>query len=211
MPEKLRVVLADDHPTILVGVRAVLASTPDIEVIGEVSDSLKVQPACLELRPDVLILDLHMPKGPSAVSTLAYVREHCPATKVLIFSAFGDSAYVQGMLKAGADGYVLKDEMPETVAAAIRAVAAGGTWFSQSVMQEMMRFGQGELPTLSSQEWNVLERIALGRDNASIAGELGLALSTVRNYASTIYAKIGVTGRAGAATWYAEHKKRRDG
>ncbi len=210
MPEKLRVVLADDHPAILVGVRAVLASTPDIEVIGEVSDGLKVQPACLELQPDVLILDLHMPKGPSAASTLAHVREHCPATKVLIFSAFGDSAYVQGVLKAGANGYVLKDEMPEVLATAIRAVAAGGTWFSQSVTQKMRSLDQGQPPALTSQEWHVLEKIALGCDNALIARDLGLALSTVRNYASTIYGKIGVTGRAGAATWYAEHKEWRE-
>jgi DNA-binding NarL/FixJ family response regulator len=210
MPDKLRVVLADDHPAILVGVRAVLASTPDIEVIGEVTEALNVQPACLELRPDVLILDLHMPKGPSAASTLAFLREHCPATKVLIFSAFCDAAYVQGMLKAGASGYVLKDEMPEVLATAIRAIAAGDTWFSQPVVQKMLSLDRGELRPLTSQEWHVLERIALGYDNAAIAADLGLALSTVRNYASAIYTKIGVSGRAGAATWYARHEEQRE-
>jgi DNA-binding NarL/FixJ family response regulator len=172
----IRVLLADDHPLVRAGVRAALMTESDVTLVGEATDGYQAWRLCQELAPDVLLLDLNMP-GPAPVETATYVRERHPGTKVLVLSAYDDDAYVRGLVGAGVAGYVLKDEAPEVVVNAVRAVVRGGTWFSRPVVEKL---------------------IACGWSNAHIAAELSLAEQTVRNYASRVYAKLEVSSRTEA-------------
>jgi DNA-binding NarL/FixJ family response regulator len=202
MTEAIRVLLADDHPLVRAGIRSVLIAEEDIALVGEAVDGDQVQRLCQELEPEILLLDLNMP-GPSPFETVAYLRQHCPAVKVLVLTAYDDDAYVHGLMRAGVAGYVLKDEATETVVRAIRLVVQGKSWFSQPVVEKLVRL-KTEEAILTDRERQILSLIAQGRDNSQIAVELDLAEQTVRNYVSRIYTKLGVDTRVQAVVWARE-------
>ena len=203
----IRVLLADDHPLVRAGLRATVATAPDILLIGEATTGDEARQRCRELAPDIILLDLHMP-GPPPVATVAYLREHCPATRVLVLTAHDDDAYVHGLLAAGVAGYVLKDEVPETLLLAIRGVARGGTWFSRAIAAKLARAvapGASDLPHFTEREEELRRALEQGWDNARIAAALYLSEQTVRNYLSRLYAKLGVRTRADAIIWLRDH------
>ena len=202
MTNKTRVLLADDHPLVRTGLRTTLTVEIDIDLVAEATDGNEVQSLCRELQPDVLLLDLNMP-GPTPYETIAYLREHCPATKALILTAYDEDAYVRGLAAAGVMGYVLKDEAPETVIQAIRAVMQGQMWFSQPIV-EKLACQEIEDTLLTEREQQILCLIARGLDNVQIAAELDLAKQTVRNYVSRIYTNLGVASRGEAIIWARE-------
>ena len=209
MSESIRVLIADDHPLIRSGLCVALRSEPDIVVTGEASDGDEVQRQCASLQPDVLVLDVNM-DGPPAVATatLTSVRELCPRTRVLILTAYDDDVYVRGLVLAGAMGYVLKDEAPEALVQAVRTVAQGGTWFSRSVVENLVlraERDERDAPLLTERESQIIRLIARGWDNARIAEELCLSEQTIRNYVSRLYGKIGVQTRAEAVVWGRDH------
>jgi len=206
MSEPIRVLIADDHPLIRSGLSMALQTEPDIVVAGEVSDGDEAQRQCAGLQPDVLVLDLNM-DGPPAVATLASVRELCPSTRVIILTAYDDDAYVRGLVQAGAMGYVLKDELPETLVQAVRSVARGGTWFSRPVVETLFhaKHAESDAPPLTERESQIMRLITQGWDNARIAEELSLSEQTIRNYVSHLYRKIGVQTRAEAVVWARDH------
>lgn len=136
MTQTIRVLIADAHPLILRGTHETLSGADDITLVGEATRSEEAQRLCAELCPDVLLLDLQMP-GATATETVAYVREHCPETRVIILTAYDDAVYVRRMLAEGAMGYVLKDEAAEAVPTAIRSVIQGGTWLSRRVRERL--------------------------------------------------------------------------
>jgi len=200
MSHPIRVLLADDHPLICVGIRAVLAATPTIELVGETTDGCMTQQMCQELHPTVLLLALDLP-GPPTMEIVAFVQTHCPATQVLVLSPDRDCA--QQLLAASVAGCVLKTEVPTMLVPAIHAVAQGGTWFSQSMLIELVR-GQTEQTVaepLTAREQQILSLLARGWNNAQIAAELHLAEQTVRNHTRHLYAKLGVHSRAEAIVW----------
>lgn len=204
----IRVLLADDHPLVRAGLRATVVTAPDIALVGEATTGDEARRLCQDLAPDVILLDLHMP-GPPPVATVAYLREHCPTTRVLILTAHDDDAYVQGLLAAGVAGYVLKDEVPETLLHAIRGVAQGGTWFSQAIATKLARavaHRTNGTPDFSEREQELLRALEQGWDNAHIAASLYLSEQTVRNYLSRLYAKLGVRSRADAIIWLRDHQ-----
>ncbi|MBE7556830.1 MAG: DNA-binding response regulator [Anaerolineae bacterium] len=199
MPPTIRVILADDHPLILTGLRTTLTAQADIELIGEATTGEEVQQLCLALRPDVLLLDLRMP-GPPGLKTLAFLREHCATIKIIVLTAYDDDIYIRGVARAGAAGYILKDEAPEAVVQAIHTTVQGGTWFSRPVVDKLADLRKAE-PHLTERERQILSLIVQGWDNARIAAEVGLAEQTIRNHASHLYAKLGVKSRTEAVIW----------
>jgi len=208
LAETISVLLADDHPLVRAGMRTTLTAEPDIVLVGEATDGYEAQRLCEELQPNVLLLDLNMP-GPRPVETVGWLRQVFPNIKVLVLTAYDDDAYVRGLLSAGVAGYVLKDEAPETVVHAIRAVVRGGSWFSRSVVDKLVRQRTQapnglEEETLTDREQQLLAMIAQGWDNTRIAAELNLAEQTVRNYISRLYQKMGVRTRGEAIVWARE-------
>ena len=208
MDGQVRILLADDHPLVRSGVRVTLGDEPDLLVVGEATDGLQARRMALDVQPNVLLLDLSMP-GPPAHETVIYLRQHCPQTKVLILTAYDDDAYVQGLVAAGVAGYVLKDEMPETVVSALRTVVQGDTWFSSSLLGRLGRrktpaSSRGEFSWLTPHELQTLVLVMAGRTDREIGEEMNLAERTVRYRLRSVYDKLGVEGRVEAAVRAAE-------
>lgn len=210
----IRVLLADDHAVVRAGLRAILAAEPDIRTVAEATTGEEAQRLCAELQPDVLLLDLSMP-GPSASDTVTYARLHSPATRVVVLTARDDPASVHELTALGAGGYVLKDDEPEAVVAAIRGVHGGGSWLSRGAVAAVTRSpthatAEREERRLTGRERQLLGLLASGHDNARIAAELHLSEQTVRNYLTRLYDKIDVSSRIEAVAWLRAHEERTD-
>jgi len=204
----IRVVIADDHPIVRQGLRALLVDEPEIAVVGEATTGDEVQEACRTLQPDVLLLDLSMPGAPAA-DTVRSLRVHSPAIHVVMLTAHRDEAAMRELASLGVGGYVLKDDEPEAVTEAIVRVARGGRWFRAWAMEALMQrpdMAASEAPHLTSREKELLALVKKGWDNKRIASELSLGDQSVRNYFSTLYGKLGVTSRAEAVVWTHEHE-----
>ena len=203
MAQPIRVLLADDHPLVRAGIRTTLQGEADVLLVGEATDAHEAQCLSQELRPDVLLLDLNMP-GPSPIETVAALRELCPATRVLVLTAYDDDAYVRAVVAAGAAGYVLKDDATEAVVRAIRTVMEGDTWFSRSIMEKLVHGGAGASiqaghPELTSRELDVLRLVVDGKTNQEIALALAISVKTVEKHLGEVFAKLGVASRVEAA------------
>ena len=195
--------LADDHPLVRTGIRTILADEEDVTIVGEAVDGREAQQRSLSLRPDILLLDLSMP-GPPASETVIYLREHCPQVKVLMLTAYDDEAYVRGLVAAGVMGYILKDEMPETIVRALHAVMRGDTWFSLPVVRKLARKGtlngsQSAAIELTERERRILQQMVWGLTDREIGEALYLSERTVRYSLRRVYDKLGVDSRVEAA------------
>ena len=204
----IRVVLADDHPLVRSGIRATLSDEADIDLVAEASDAHEVLELISRTPADVILLDISMP-GPSLAKTVAALKERCDS-RILLLTAYNDDAYVRSAIRAGVAGYLLKDEAAEALVDAIRTVHKGNVWFSRSIVAKMYEWRasearSAELPELTNREKDVLEAIARGWNNSRIAESLGLAEQTVRNYASSIYDKLGLHSRAEVIVWARKH------
>lgn len=197
-----KIIVADDHPLVRSGVKATLSRAEDVQVVGEAHDGAEALKLIAELKPDLLILDVDMP-GMAAEQIVTEARKECPALKVLILTAHDDEASIRRLMRVKLSAYMLKDEAPENLLQAVRAISQGAVWFSQSVAHKMMGFQEPDdiWGTLTPREKQILTQIAAGKDNQTIASALDLAEQTVRNYASTIYEKIGVATRVEAVVW----------
>lgn len=202
----MRVVVADDHPLVRGGIRTALADWEDLEVVAEAGTGDEALRAVLTHRPDLLILDLFMP-GLECDQVVALATEAHPALKTLVLTAYDDDVYVRRMSRLAIRGYVLKDEAPEDLLRAIRGIERGAVWFSHKVAQKIMRFGNdfsGSNSGLTLREEQLLTLLSRGETNQEIARILSLREQTVRNYVSTLYAKIQVSTRAMAVVWARE-------
>lgn len=201
-PSTIRVLIADDHPVVRTGIRDELAKHPDLELVGEATDGDHTLELARTMRPDVLLLDINMP-GIAAVKVARELRSLPDPPKVLVLSAYGDLESVQAMLRAGVQGYMLKDEDPARIPEGIRAVGHGMRWLSDRIgaiiTQGPARPDVSSI--LSPREIEVLELIGLGLDNDQIAERLSIVPGTVKNHVSTIYMKLGVRTRAEAVAW----------
>lgn len=201
-----RIVIADDHPLVLNGVKTTLSRSDDLEVVGEARDGAEALKLIQQHHPQLLIVDVEMPGIP--VDQLAEAaRGIVPDLKILVLTAHDEEATIRPLMKVKVSGYLLKDEAPESLLQAVRALRQGAAWFSQTVAHKMIYLNQhkeDDLP-LTAREKQILAQIALGRDNQTIAQDLSLAEQTVRNYASAIYEKLGVSSRVEAVVWAREH------
>lgn len=199
----IRVVLADDHPALRVGLRVLLEREPDIVVVGEAGDGPEALRLIKGLLPTVAVVDCLLP-GLAGAEVAAEVQREGWPTRILAVSAYSDEKYVRSMLAAGAVGYLLKDEAPSVIVAAVRAAAQGQGWFSQAVLPWL----RGEIPggvDLTDREIAVLRLVAKGKANKEIARELSVTERTVEFHLGNVRGKLGVTSRVEVAVWAREH------
>lgn len=198
----MRIVVADDHPLVRAGVKTALSRDTALEVVAEAHDAAETLRVVKETQPDLLLLDVEMP-GEPCDSLAVSVRQVCPKIKILILSGQVEKAWLRKLTRVAISGYLLKDEAPECLLQAIRTIREGATWFSNTVAQQLLSLHMDPDPTpdLTKREKQILLLIAGGKDNAFIADQLHLAEQTVRNYASTIYNKLGLATRVEAVVW----------
>ena len=201
----IRVFLVDDHEMVRRGVRALLAEEPDMIVVGEAATAAVAVPAILSLRPDVAVLDARLPDG-NGVDVCRDVRDGHPEIACLMFTSYGDEKAVVAAIMAGAAGYLLKQVRGGDLVDAVRRVAAGQSLLDPAVTATVLaRMREGDphpadpLAALTEQERRVLALIAEGLTNREIGGQLFLAEKTVKNYVSSLLAKLGLARRAQAA------------
>ena len=205
----IRVVIADDHPIIRSGVRGELDRSGGFEVAGEALDGDEALRLAQKVKPDVLMLDVNMP-GMKAINVLRTLKGGGVTPRVLVLTAYSDPGTVIGLLKAGADGYLLKDEDPSVIPEAVRAVSKGETWFSPSLPAEVVAIvrenrGVAVGDALTDREQQVLQFLVEGCTNKEVAQELQTSERTVEFHVSNILAKLGVKSRLEAALWAKEH------
>ena len=200
----LKVLLADDHRLVLDSVRRTLERAGDMEIVGEATNGGQVLPLVRRTAPDVLLLDLRMPKV-DGLTCLEQVRKHCPAVKVVVLSAFTDGERIQAALNRGATGYVVKSVNPDDLPAAVRH-AVDGTFFGP------VGAGSGDNDAdavveagLTERELGILKALARGLSNHAIAKELWVSEQTVKFHLSNVYRKLGVANRTEAARFAYEH------
>ena len=203
--ELFRVLLVDDHPLVRNGLRALLASVPSMTVVGEATNGEEAIAQAAELQPDIILMDLHMPRLNGVEATRRIVQAH-PHIAILVLTMLEDDASVFAAMRAGARGYLLKGADQADVLRAIGAAAHGEAIFSPPIARRLMQYfanmqpilPQAAFPDLTEREREILGLIAMGKSNAEIAEELVLSLKTVSNHASNIFSKLQVVDRAQA-------------
>jgi two-component system, NarL family, response regulator DevR len=208
----LRVMLVDDHQVVREGIKLLLADLDDVVVCAEASTAREAVATAARALPDVVVMDVRLQDG-SGIEATRDLRAARPQTAVLMLTSFADDEALFASIMAGAAGYVLKQIRGEELVRAIRAVGAGQHLLDPAVTKgvfERLRRGKRllqdeKLARLSAQEERILSLVAEGRTNRQIAGELGLAEKTVKNYVSAILAKLEVARRAEAAAYLARH------
>jgi DNA-binding NarL/FixJ family response regulator len=206
----IRVLLADDHAVVRQGLRTFLDLQDDIEVVAEAGDGEAALDAAQRTDPDVILLDLVMPKL-DGVGALKRLRERESRARIIVLTSFGDDDKLFAALRAGAAGYLLKDVEPPELVRAIRAAAAGNAPLSPTIVTRVVEeIAQGggapaEVDDLTPRERDVLILIARGRSNKVIALELGVAEKTVKTHVSHILGKLSLTDRTQAALYAVRH------
>ena len=203
--EPVRVLIADDHPHFRDGLRALLLSAPDAEVVGEAGDGEEAVRLAARLQPDVILMDLNMP-GTGGIEATRRILHTSPHISVLVISMYEDDDSVFAALKAGARGYLLKGALKAEILRAIRAVTSGEAIFGPAIARRLMQYFSAPrpdvpreaFPELTEREREILELIARHETNPEIARRLHLSQKTVRNHVSNIFTKLQVSDRAQA-------------
>jgi DNA-binding NarL/FixJ family response regulator len=202
--DTLTILIADDHPVFRKGLRALLASMPEVELAGEATTGEEAIRLAEQLQPDVILMDLHMPGG-GGLPAIRQIVQTSPHIRILVVTMFQDDDSVFAALRAGARGYVLKDMNDADISRAILAVGRGEAIFSPAIAGRLMTFFSARpalpseiFPELTESERNVLKLMAQGLSNDLIASQLSFSPKTVRNYVSNIFSKLQVADRAQA-------------
>lgn len=205
MEEPIRIIIADDHTLFREGLTVLLDSVTDIQVIAAVEDGQQVIEAAAKFAPDVILMDLQMPKV-NGIEATRQIIESNPRTGVIVVTMFEDDDSVFAAMRAGARGYILKGADQNDVIRAIQAVARGEALFGPSVATRLMSYFTQPVKSLpqsfselTQREREILEAIAKGLNNAQIAENLSISQKTVRNHVSNIFNKLQVTDRVQAA------------
>jgi DNA-binding NarL/FixJ family response regulator len=201
----IKVLLADDHAIVLEGLRALLESEPDIDVVAATTEGTEVARLVEQHKPDVIVLDLQLAgiKGTQVIAALR-ARPGAPAPpKVLVLTAYNDGDSIRSALDAGADGLALKTESPQQTLTAIRQVQAGQLVFPQAARRWIEGRGAGAPGDLTPREREVWALVAAGMTNPQIAERLGLSDNTVKFHVQHLFSKLGVKNRTEAALKFA--------
>ena len=199
---KIRILLADDHHVVREGIRRLLESARDIEVVAEAGDGAEAQSLIQQLKPDVAVLDIQMPKA-SGIEVTRWLRAHFPEIGVLILTAYDDDPYVMAVLQAGANGYVLKTATPDDLVQAVRDVYEGKSALDASITKKLMsnlfkRSDNKPIEPLTDRELDVLRLAAKGYTNKAIGVQLQISDRTVQGHLAHIFAKMQATSRTEA-------------
>lgn len=194
----IRVVLVDDHRVVTQSLKAWLESFADMIVVGIAANGEEALAKIAEWEPDVVLQDLLMPGGIDGIETTARIRALRPSTRVVALTASLDEPRMMGVLRAGAAGYVRKNAEPETLLAAVRAVARGRTFIDPTLARSLATATGTPHETLTPREVDVLRLVALGRSNRDVASALGVSEETVKTHVSHVLAKLQVENRAQA-------------
>jgi DNA-binding NarL/FixJ family response regulator len=199
-----RLLIADDHPAYRRGLELMLVGTGDIEIVGEADTGVRAIELAASLAPDVVLMDLRMP-GLDGIEATRRLTRSGSAAAVVVLTMFEDDDSVFAAMRAGARGYLLKGAEQDEIVRAIRAAAAGEAIFGPEIAQRVIaHFASGSgstagaFPSLTEREREVLEMVAAGKGNATIAHELMISLKTVRNHVSNIFTKLQVSERSQA-------------
>ncbi len=196
----LRVYLADDHPVVLAGIKALVTAEPGLEVVGEAGDGRTVLREAIELKPDILILDISMP-GLNGVKVAELLRSACPACKILILTVHEDRGYVRQLLELGVSGYLVKRSASGELVRAINAIAAGGIYLDPAIAGMAVSTSishpgdETNAAELSRREMDVAKLAASGHSNKSVAAELGISIKSVETYKARAMEKLGFRTR----------------
>jgi len=215
----IRILIADDHLLLRQGIRNFLSLEPDFMVVGEASDGEEAIVQAQNLSPDIILLDINMPKM-NGLEVALKLKELCPEVRVLALTIHDDESYMMKMIQSGAAGYLLKDIDPSVMAQAIRQVHGGESFVEPSMTKKLFKgitnreeaqlagshAGAGEPDRLSAREIEVMQLIGRGMSNAEIARELFLSEKTVKNHLTNIFRKIQVTDRTQAVLFAIKHK-----
>ncbi len=200
----LRILIADDHPVVRGGLRALVQTLDGLEVVGEAADGEAAVREAILLRPDVVLMDVRMP-GLDGVEATRRIRESVPEVAVLILTMYDDDATVFTAMRAGARGYLLKGAEQDDIVAAVRAVVAGQAVFGPGVASRVLGYFEhpptadpDRFPGLTEREREVLGLLASGRRTAEIGRQLSLSPKTVSNHLTSIFAKLEVADRTAA-------------
>jgi len=200
----VEIVIADDHPVYCSGLRALIDSQERLHVVGEAGSGAEAIQVCDRLRPDLIIMDVHLPDM-SGIEATKIIHSRMPKVSIIVVTMSDDRDIFMSAIRAGAKGYLLKGSSIEDIARAIGTVQGGGLQFDQQVGNWVIEHlvappnTSRPFPELTERERAVLELVADGRGNASIAKELGLSVKTVRNYMSRIFTKLQLVDRTEAA------------
>ena len=200
MTGRIRLLIADDHPVVRAGLEGMLAGQPDFEVVAEASDGAEAVELTAKLRPDVVLMDLRMPKmdGVAAISRIS--ADHSE-TRVLVLTTHDGGADILRAIESGAAGYMLKDAPREELFGAVRATARGEQPLAPSVAARITQnAGRPPEQTLSARELEVLDLVSQGASNREVAGRLWISEATVKSHLLHVYGKLGVPDRTSAVT-----------
>jgi DNA-binding NarL/FixJ family response regulator len=207
----VRILIAEDHALVRAGLQALLSQDPEFEIIGEAENGRDAVRAVGELKPDVVLMDLTMP-GMNGMEAISHIKRRYPGVRVLVLTLHKTEEFVLASLRAGADGYILKEATPGELRFAVRTVASGNRYLSQDLLGKVVSEGPGSsLPTngvwdtLTQREREVLKLVAEGKSNKDIAEFLFLSAKTVEKHRAKLMAKLGMRNAA-ALTAYAIQK-----
>ena len=206
MQSKTRIIIADDHPLLRESLRQALSNQKDMEVIGEASDGEDAINLASELEPDIVVMDIMMPKL-DGIEASRRIKKVDPSIAILVLTAYDDDNYVLGLLEAGAAGYVLKSARGEHIVEAIRSIRAGECVLHPKIIEKLLKRAMSKSPEisessvnelLSERETEMLKLLATGMNNKQIAEKLCLSLRTVKAHMSNIFTKMNVASRSEA-------------
>ncbi len=208
--DKINVMLVDDHAIVRQGLRTYLELQPDIQVVGEASDGKQAISMVRELLPDVVLMDLVMPNTDGVEATRA-ITALSPSTRVIVLTSFSEDEKVFASIKAGAQGYLMKDVLPQDLVAAIRTVYRGEAQLDPEIARKLMQEFTNPQPTapkhdLTERELEVLTLIAHGKSNKDISEDLVLSEKTVKTHVSNILQKLHLSDRTQAAVYALRQK-----
>lgn len=196
----IRIVIADDHPVVRAGIRALLDAEDDLEVVAEASTADDAVRLAETLSPDLVLMDLQFADGPRGAEATRRIRALDAPPHVLVLTNYDTDTDILGAVEAGASGYLLKDAPPDELVAAVRAAAAGESALAPVIAGRLMARMRAPQATLSARELEVLELVADGAANAEIAARLFITDATVKSHLVHIFTKLGVGSRTAAVS-----------